>query len=259
MKEKISIVIAILTLFLLSTSASAVVGDILAPVYSQMTFVVITDTSFTVTLPSGQTQINFAGTPGDTDIDPTGQISGTPWARIDNTGDITTNFTVSLDTDSIANIVVIAGNSYDMNGSVVELDSNVQYIPGGMNLAPEGTVDMYIKADYSSVMAGTDDTFTNGMSIMNYMPVLTSMTVSGPSSVDLNTVVSYTAAGVDQYGNPMSVTVTWSSSNGAAGSISSTGPNTANFNSGNNEVTTTITATSGSITGSKSVSVRYVY
>ncbi|MBI2938394.1 MAG: Ig-like domain-containing protein [Thaumarchaeota archaeon] len=88
--------------------------------------------------------------------------------------------------------------------------------------------------------------------IMLSPPVLTTITVTpSTASLAINGTQTFTATTLDQYGNPINATVTWSSSNTTVGTINnSTGQFKALANG-----TTTITATHGSINGSATVTV----
>ncbi|MCZ7400949.1 MAG: Ig-like domain-containing protein [Candidatus Methanoperedens sp.] len=82
-------------------------------------------------------------------------------------------------------------------------------------------------------------------------PVLTSITVSpATASAVVGNTQTFTASPKDQFGNPISATVTWGSSNTGVGTITSAGVFTA-ISAG----TTTITATNGSISGTATVTV----
>ncbi len=85
-----------------------------------------------------------------------------------------------------------------------------------------------------------------------YTPVLTSITVS-PSTATLarGSTLTLTAQPKDQFGNPVSATITWSSSNTAVGTITQNGLFTA-LSAGS----TTITASNGSVRGTASVTVK---
>ncbi len=85
-----------------------------------------------------------------------------------------------------------------------------------------------------------------------YVPVLTSIVVS-PSAVTLTkgSTQLFTAQPKDQFGNPISATITWSSSNPTVGTITQGGLFTA-LSAGS----TTITASNGSVRGTASVTVK---
>jgi uncharacterized protein YjdB len=85
-----------------------------------------------------------------------------------------------------------------------------------------------------------------------YTPVLTSITVS-PSTATLarGSTLTFTAQPKDQFGNPVSATITWNSSNTAVGTITQNGLFTA-LSAGS----TTITASNGSVSGTASVTVK---
>jgi hypothetical protein len=82
-------------------------------------------------------------------------------------------------------------------------------------------------------------------------PVLTTITVSpATASVPAGGTQQYTAAGYDQYGQPIAASYAWSVSGG--GTISAGGLFTAGSTAGGPY---TVTATSGSVTGTASVTV----
>ena len=81
--------------------------------------------------------------------------------------------------------------------------------------------------------------------------MLTTITVSpATASVVVSNTQSFSSAPIDQYGHPMAVTVTWTSSDTNVGTIDSNGLFTAKASG-----TTTITATSGSISWKGTVAV----
>jgi len=86
-------------------------------------------------------------------------------------------------------------------------------------------------------------------------PILTTITVSPtPINIPSNGSQLFTASPIDQYGNPISATITWTISDPAAGSInSSTGLFSAS--SVSTDTSTTVTANSGSTNGSATVTV----
>jgi len=84
-------------------------------------------------------------------------------------------------------------------------------------------------------------------------PVLTTITVSPPTALVVvgGNTTTFTATTLDQYGVPISATVTWTSDNTTVGSInSSTGVFTANAAG-----TSIITATSGNVSGTATATV----
>ncbi len=84
-------------------------------------------------------------------------------------------------------------------------------------------------------------------------PTLSTITLSGcASTIEINATCQLTASCLDQFGASISCgTISWSSSNPAVVTVSSTGLVTGVSNG-----TVTITATSGTITGTKSVTVQ---
>ncbi|NJD76165.1 MAG: Ig domain-containing protein [Candidatus Methanoperedens sp.] len=85
-------------------------------------------------------------------------------------------------------------------------------------------------------------------------PVLTKITVSpATASIAVGGTQTFTAATLDQNGNPITAAVTWTSSNTTIGTIDSTGKFTAKAVG-----TTTITAASGSVNGTATATVTAV-
>jgi len=82
-------------------------------------------------------------------------------------------------------------------------------------------------------------------------PELTTITVSpATATVTIGNTTTFTAITLDQFGAPIGVTVTWTSSNMSVGTITSTGVFTA-IGAG----TTTITAANGPVSGTATVTV----
>ncbi|MCL5316735.1 MAG: Ig-like domain-containing protein [Thaumarchaeota archaeon] len=105
----------------------------------------------------------------------------------------------------------------------------------------------------SATVSATSGTVsgTASVTVTNPPPVLTTITVT-PSTASLTVggTQTFTATAKDQYGNPFTTTVTWSSSNTAAGTVNSAGVFTA-LSAGS----ATVSATSGTVSGSASVTV----
>jgi hypothetical protein len=73
------------------------------------------DTSFTVTLPAGQSAINFtAATSKDTLLEPGGQSAGDPIVNITNTGDVTQSFRFYLNS-TVTNVLTYTSLSSDLS------------------------------------------------------------------------------------------------------------------------------------------------
>ncbi len=117
----------------------------------------------------------------------------------------------------------------------------------GLYTAGSSTGSGTITASYFD--APTNSTKTVTFNVSNYTPTLTSIAIS-PASATLVTNHSqqFTATGLDQFGNPMAASFTWSA---ALGTIGGTGLYIAPANAGSDSVT----ATSGSVSGNSSVSV----
>ncbi len=94
-------------------------------------------------------------------------------------------------------------------------------------------------------------TGTSAVTVVPAAPTLTTINVTPATpSIHMGVTQQFTAATLDQSGLPFTATVTWASSDTAVGTINATGMFTA-LTSG----TTTITATSGTVTGTTLVTV----
>src|SRR5574341_1050039 len=101
----------------------------------------------------------------------------------------------------------------------------------------------------TAVITATDGTVSGTATVTVATPVLTTITVSPPTAtVVVGNTRSFGAAALDQFGNPITAVITWNSSNTTVGMISSTGVFTANA-----EGITTITAASGGVSGTATV------
>lgn len=75
----------------------------------------VSDSSFTVTLPVGQSAINFTATTcKDTLLEPGGQTAGVPIVNVSNTGDITQSFRFYLDS-TVTNVLTYTSLSSDLS------------------------------------------------------------------------------------------------------------------------------------------------
>jgi hypothetical protein len=168
---------------------------------------------------------------------------------------VITPTTASIQTGTTQQLLTTCKDQYDANficpvptwtktSGVGSINASGLYSAG----ATAGTAT--ITASVSGVTSNTSTITVN-----NPPPVLTTITVS-PVSVSIASVGSqlFTAAPKDQYGNPISATITWTINNLAAGSIDpSTGVFSASYVTTN--TTTTVTATSGLVSGNATATV----
>jgi len=79
---------------------------------------IVDDTSFTVTLPAGQTQINFSAVKSiDTMLEPDGQTSSVPIVIVENTGNIAQSFRFYMDS-TVNNILTYTSLTNDLSNPV---------------------------------------------------------------------------------------------------------------------------------------------
>lgn len=255
MKGNISIVLLLVMIVLLPASVSAYAQN--SPATYSVRYAVLTDTGYSVTLPSGQTGMNFTGSPGVaySSIDADGQTDTTPWAKVNNTGDLSRNFTIGLSANNPVNIILIESNVYDMTGAI-ELNNTPQILVGGQDVLPDTEFNVFVKADYSAVPLGTNGVYTVSGTIKNYLPALQSITVSytPTGTIYEGTTKTFRATGLDQYGSVVTISppVVWESSNTAVGTID---PSSGIF-SALIAGSANITATSGSVVGYKLITVQ---
>ena len=166
-------------------------------------------------------------------------ITVTPANESVTVGNIT-NFTA---TDQDGNVITTIVNWSSDNTSVGTIDSGT----GVFTAVAPGIAT--ITATNGSVSGSTTITVT---SLPPPPPVLTTINVSpANSSVTVGNVTNFTAETLDQYGNPISAIITWSSDNTSVGTIDSgTGVFTAVAPG-----IATITATNGSVSGSTTITV----
>lgn len=252
MNKKIPIILVILTLLLPMAASVVTAADQNNPASYGVSIVVNTASTFTVTLPTGQTTLSFSGTQGTSNINAAGQTVAIPWAKINNTGAGPRNFSMGINAAPPAGITLKADDANDM-ASAITLGTTILAIPGGQ--LPISTIrNVWVKANYSA--SAPMGTHTNNIAIRNYLPVLQSITVSGPTPVDTaDPPVTYTASGIDQEANTIPLgTITWS--------VAGTGatPGTGTITSGGVFTPTAagdviITAASGGKTGTKTVHI----
>jgi len=169
---------------------------------------------------------------------------------------------------TLASIVVTPSTASVQNGLTQQF-SAVGKDSGGLTLSPQPTFTWSTSGGgtinssglYTATTVGGPFTVTaasgsiNGTAVMNVTPpppVLTTISVTpANTSVVIAGTQQYTAVGLDQYGSPMSPQPTFSWNASGGGTINSSGLYTATTAGG----PFTITATSGSIQGTTTVTV----
>ena len=102
------------------------------------------------------------------------------------------------------------------------------------------------KADGSYTVTATVGSVNGGATFSVTSAALSTITVSGPSTVVAGNAASFTAAGADEYGNPVTIAPTWSVSSGSISAGSVTEKADGSY---------TVTATVGSVNGGATFSV----
>ena len=157
-----------------------------------------------------------------------------------------------------------AGASISLTGTASDADGSIQKVEifnGSTSLGLATGTNTW-SFNWANVAAGTytlnaratdNGGLTSTASInvtVNAAPVLTTITLSpNPATVSVGQSQQFTAVGKDQYGNTMSISPTWSIS-GTGNSISTSGLLTASAAG-----SFTLTATSGTVSGTSSVSI----
>jgi hypothetical protein len=145
---------------------------------------------------------------------------------------------------------------HNTGGSAITINGQLQNLPNISSLSLYQTNsslnlqhmnDVVLNGELFTATIPADTFFY----FINIAPVLTTITVS-PATANLlvGGTQTFTAASKDQNGNPIAATITWTSSNTAVGTIDESGKLTALA-----EGTTTITAASGSVSGTATVTV----
>lgn len=221
----------LLVLILAISPMTALAFDETAPATYSVSVVAMALRTFTVTLKdSSCTTIQFKAKPGTNDIDPKSATGGDcqnatiPYAKLNNTGEVNANFSSAFSSDFESGINVTESNVFAMTGRIY-LNSSYKTLVGvsGSGVAPNGNINAFIKANISTSVV--EKTYPNSITFKNYLPVLQSITVTGPSPIytSINGKKKYTAAGPDQFGNVYPIKPSWTSSNTTVGTMDQAG------------------------------------
>ena len=146
-------------------------------------------------------------------------------------------------TYKIEGATVLSDYDPPQNAAEIKEYPNTDVIDGGLTI--------------EALNVGGNDIFECGIEIIGgttASPVLTTIEVTpATASVDAGATQAFTAAGYDQYGDPISASIAWSVSGGGAVSPAS-GTGTSFVSDGTNG-TFTVTASSGAVSGAASVDV----
>ena len=111
--------------------------------YRILTVSAASDTSFTVTLPAGQTQINFTAVKSiDTMLEPDGQNSTIPIVVVENTGNIAQSFRFYMDS-TVSNILTYTSLTNDLSNPVEINTTTTTVIISNLAASDSDDVRMY--------------------------------------------------------------------------------------------------------------------
>jgi hypothetical protein len=160
-------------------------------------------------------------------------------------------------------VTIALGSTYKDAGATA-----VDAVDGSVPVTTTGTVNTNVVGTYILTYTATDksgNTATATRTVNVAKPVLTTITVSpSPATVPRKGTQTFTATAKDQFGKAMSkISITWSSSLTTIGTVSPTtattgtnGQATTRFTAKNTAGKTTVTAKSGTISGSSAVTVK---
>jgi hypothetical protein len=264
MNKKILIMLSAMILMVYPMAAYAVdqIGNAATPVGYSVNYVVTTDTSFTVTLAGAspqQTAMNFIGARNKPNVEPQGQdrlnTTPRPWATINNTGEVSQDFKLSLNSSNPSTIELLVSNNSDMSQNMTVTNTSSSPVGWTNVTAKGGKAYLYAVANFINT---PDNPGSRTIRIASTEhQVLNSIVVSPASaSVPEGGTQTYTATGIDQFGNTMSlsgISLTWSSDNAAAGNFvdPTTGVFTAASGASAVGQKANITASSSGITSNK--------
>jgi len=187
-------------------------------------------------------------------------VNGTATATVTPAPAVLTTITVSP-----ATISVVAGNTAPFTATKLDQygEPFTATVTWSSSNPTVGTIDATTGVFTANAIAGTSTIIATNGTIKGtatvYVRVLTKITVSpSAAKVYVNTTANFTALAKGQYGMKLNASIIWTSSNpkvgtiNATGAFNATGVFTANAT---NEGTTIITATSGNIKNTTTVTV----
>lgn len=140
-KEKIYILGLIVMLLMVNTAEAAI-------------------TTWTLDTYNGITTLQFNGTRDAKWINASGVPVGIAWGNATNTGDVKQTFKVSIDT-VITGITLFVNNVNSVTGRK-QITAYPGAWPGSSNVLPNGSVKMYMRANFTNV---ADNTYTNNLNV----------------------------------------------------------------------------------------------
>jgi len=157
MKTNTAIRTVSLALIMMLMIPGSMAYDAGTPYTVTLNYIVPSDTSFTVTLVSPETTIDFnPATKDSADVEPDGQIaaSNIPMATISNTGNLNQNFTVNLTAAQEAWAVVSLSN-FSNYATPITLSNTAQSPTGWTGIVASADVVAYMKATFTDAPQGT--------------------------------------------------------------------------------------------------------
>lgn len=152
--------LSILVLFALMASIpSAMAADADSPYTVTMSFIVPSDTSFSVVLAGAETTIDFnPGTKDSKEVEPDSQDDGgsTPIAVVTNDGNLDLNFSVNLTAERPTWVQIYVSDTNTF-ASATEFNATATYDAGWNDTAPAGTIDIYLWGNFTDATGGTTD------------------------------------------------------------------------------------------------------
>lgn len=131
----------------------AVASDASNPYSNFVDWVIASDTSFTVSVGGGATKVVFSpASKTETNVEPTGQSSGTPIFTVTNTGNTDLNFSCNLTVAKPAWAIIKVNDEY-VNNTADEFDTTAQVF--NTTVISGGASPMYLWTNVTNAVAGT--------------------------------------------------------------------------------------------------------
>ena len=120
-------------------------------------YIILPDTSFSVSLCGSENQMNFNATNGSSKaVEPNCQsiAQNKPWANITNTGNVPLNFSTNLMTINPAWVILNIGSTSSMSDQVTITNTTNSPV-GWLNIGPGNSVQLYTQASFMNAPQGT--------------------------------------------------------------------------------------------------------
>ncbi|WP_156027470.1 glycosyl hydrolase [Mycetocola saprophilus] len=168
---------------------------------------------------------------------------------------ITLSATPDATTITPGSTLALTATGTDQYGATVDIPNLEWSVDRGGKIGADGVFHADSKTDKATITATSGDITATRSVRVGDAPVLTSVAITpGPVRIAPNAPVTFTAAGVDQYGDPFALpgAVTWSTT--ATGAITADGVLTATA-PGSGLVRASVTTAAGEVRGSTVVAV----